>query len=334
MTDTEKPNFFSRRTLLKGIGVGAAALTVGNLVSSTSTVSAQSNPTRADEAAFYRFRMGSFDVTVITDGYLNLPTAVLGTNASEGAVSALLADNYLPTDLFVAPTHAMLVNTGDNLVLIDTGLGGVVLPGFETDSGKLVPTMRLLGIDPADVDTLIVTHAHPDHIGGILDANGAPQFPNATYHISQAEWDFWLNAPTDASDDLANFFATLAQNTLLPLEDRVQKFDGETVIVPGVSVVPAPGHTPGHCAVMIGTGDDRVLNIADTTLHYIIGLEEPAWHTGLEIDPIAAEQSRIALLSRASTEKIKVFGYHFPFPGIGYPVRDGDNDRWEFVITG
>ncbi|MDX2161302.1 MAG: MBL fold metallo-hydrolase [bacterium] len=334
MTHKENRSSFSRRTLLKGIGAGAAALTVGSTLVRVSGISAQSNPTPASEAAFYRFRVGSFDVTVITDGYLNLPPAVLGTNAPEGAVSALLADNYLPTDLFTAPAHVMLVNTGEQLVLIDTGLGGVALPGFETDSGKLVPTMQLLGLDPADVNAVIVSHAHPDHIGGIRDSEGNPQFPNATYHISQLEWDFWMNAATDTDNDLANFFATLAQNTLLPLEDRVQRFEGETDILPGIRVVPAAGHTPGHTAVIIGTGDDRVINIADATLHYIIGLEEPTWQTGLEVDPVVAEQSRVALLSRASGERIKVFGYHFPFPGIGYAVRDGESERWEFVITG
>lgn len=334
MTNVEKPNGFSRRTLLKGMGLSAAALAVGRVALGASKVSAQSNPTLATEAAFYRFRVGTFDVTIITDGFLNLPPAVLGTNAAEGAVAALLADNYLPSDVFVAPAQVMLVDTGDHLVLIDTGLGGVALPGFETDTGRLVPTMRLLGIDPADVDTLILSHAHPDHIGGILDTAGNPQFPNATYHISQVEWDFWTTASTTSSNDLANFFATLAQNTLQPLEGRVERFDGETVIVPGVRVIPAPGHTPGHYAVMIGEGDDRVLNIADTTLHYITGLEEPTWQTGLEVDPVVAEQSRIALFSQASNERFKVFGYHFPFPGIGYAVRDGDNDRWEFVTTG
>ena len=333
MSNSQESNALSRRNMLKGIGAGVAATALAGTLGTTTTAGAQNPTVISNNTAFYRHKVGTFEVTIINDGTLALPTAVLGTNAPEGALAKLLADSYLPTDVFAAPAHVMLVNTGSKLVLIDTGLGGVALPGFETDTGKLLPTLTLLGIDPAKIDTVILSHAHPDHVGGILNASSELNFPNATVYVSKTEFDFWMAAPTNSADQLANLFASVAQKTLKTVASRLQTFMGETQIVPGLTALPAPGHTPGHYAVLVGTGKERVLNIADTALHYVVGLEAPGWYAGLEIDPKTAEQTRKTLFTRASEERLKVFGYHFPFPGFGYVVRNDGEANWRYVVA-
>lgn len=323
----------SRRTFLQAVGVGAAA-TVGASLVSPLPVRGQSNPSLAREAGVYRFRVGTINLTVINDGVVNLPAPVLAVNAPEGVLADLLAANYLPTDVFVAPAHVMLVETGDRRVLIDTGLGDVALPGSEPNSGKLAPTLALLGIDPASIDTVVISHIHPDHIGGIVTDSGQAAFPNATHYVPQADLDFWLPLPTDTPDDFANFFASVAQQKLPIIERQIEPMSGETEIAPGVTALPAPGHTPGHYVVRISSEGEHLLNLADTALHHIIGMQQPGWYLGLEVDPVTAESTRRDLLQQASDERFKVFGYHFPFPGVGYAVRDAAEERWEFVVTG
>lgn len=154
---------------------------------------------------------------------------------------------------------------------------------------------------------------------------------NATYAISQLDWDFWTQAATDTDDQLTNYFATVAQQKLLPLSEQVHFFNSELEIVPRITAISAPGHIPGHSAILIDSGESQLLHLADTTLHHVVGLQEPGWFAGLDIHPETAAQSRHMLLQRASEERIKVFGYHFPFPGIGYAVRDNNQESWKFI---
>jgi glyoxylase-like metal-dependent hydrolase (beta-lactamase superfamily II) len=175
-------------------------------------------------------------------------------------------------------------------------------------------------------------------MGGVVTPAGEIAFPNATYHIPQADLDFWLSLPTDSPDDFANFFASVAQQKLPVITGQIEPLSGEVEIAPGITAIPAPGHTPGHYAVLLSSDGERLLNLADVALHHIIGLERPGWHLGLEVDPVEAEATRLALLEQASEERFKIFGYHFPFPGIGYAVRDQGEEapeaRWKFVVTG
>ena len=322
----------SRRTFLKAASVGAAA-GVGTTLLHTVPAFAQSNPTTQREAAFYRFQVGEFQVTVVNDGVFHFPAPAFGTNAPEGAVSELLQSMYLPADIVTAPIQIMLIETPSNRVLIDTGMGATVMPGDVPNSGKLLETLGLLGVNPAEIDTVLLTHGHPDHLGGVV-TNEIASFPNARYLISQADWEFWTGIEPNTDDDFFNFMLGTAQTNLGLIENQLESFAGDGEIVPGIHTINAPGHTPGHVAVMIESGDDRLLNMVDTAVHYVVALEQPGWHLAAEVDPEQAEITRRELLNRASDERLKVFGYHFPFPGIGYVQRDEAGDRYHFLPTG
>lgn len=322
----------SRRSFLKSVGIGSAAL-VGSTMLHTSQTMAQSNPSLAQEAAFYRFKVGDFDVTVVNDGVFHFPAPAFGTNAPEGAVSDLLTSKYLPADVVTAPIQIMLVDTGDHKVLIDTGMGASVMPGDTPNSGKLLSTLALMGVQAEDIDTVLITHGHPDHLGGVI-TDDAPSFPNARYLITQIDWDFWTGIEPNTDDGFFNFMLSTAQNNLSIIDSQLERFDAGLEVVPGITTVSAPGHTLGHVAVMIESGDDKLFNLVDTAVHYVVALEQPGWYLAAEVDPEQAEKTRRQLLSMASDERLKIFGYHFPFPGIGYVIHDEDNDRYDFLPTG
>ncbi|RMF78319.1 MAG: MBL fold metallo-hydrolase [Chloroflexi bacterium] len=282
---------------------------------------------------FYRLNVGSFECVVISDGGFNFPPPAFGTNAPEGSVEQILTRNQLPTTHVAVQLHCLLVNTGQNLVLIDTGLGPNVFPGDHAVSGRLLATLAYLGINREEIDTVIFTHGHPDHVGG-ASSGGAPNFPHAQHYISQTDWDFWSVHPGNIDDPFLDFMLTVGQNNLQPLRNQIQLITQETEIVPGIRMINAPGHTMGHMGVLIASGDDRLLHIADTVVQYIVALENPDWHLAADMDPDLAVQTRRKLLSRASGEGIRVFGDHFPFPGIGHVIYNQARDNWHFLPTG
>lgn len=323
----------SRRTFLKSIGLGTAAALAGTTFLHTPRALAQSNPSTAGEAAFYRFKVGNFNVTVMHDGVFHFPAPAFGTNAPEGAVSELLASWYLPADVVTAPMGIMLVETGTSRVLIDTGMGASVMPGDVGNSGKVMSTLKLLGVEPGDIDIVLLTHAHPDHVGGVVDGDKSA-FPKARILISQIDYDFWTGIEPNTEDDFFNFMLSTAQTNLGIVESQLERFDGDIEVVPGITTLQAPGHTPGHVAVMIESNGEQLLNIVDTAVHYVVALEQPGWYLAAEVDPVTAEATRRRILTQVSEDRTKIFGYHFPFPGIGYVMRDEANDRYNFLPTG
>lgn len=310
----------SRRAWLKGMGAGALGLAAAPLSSAfygsgLRVAQAQGAPTAS---AFYRLNVGGFQVTVIQDATNQFPSSLFGTNAPEGAIDALLAENNLPTGLVNSTFNVTLVNTGDRLVLLDTGLGI-----------SLLPTLALLGIDPADVTDVIITHFHPDHVGGV-SVDGALNFPNATHYISQIEFDLLTGGATGSPMD--NMIAG-ANAALAPLADgQLLTYSDEDEIVPGIQAVATLGHTPGHHTMLIASGGSQLMTTADTANHFLIALAHPEYFMGFDAMPELAAESRRALLQRAVDEQLQILGYHFPFPGIGYVAANGEGFRFVAAI--
>ena len=284
----------------------------------------------------FRFKLGRFECTAIADGMLNYPLESMFANVSREQIVEVLRQHSLPTEHITTPYTCLLVDTGQHKVLVDTGAGniGVLAPRMfpsidhsTTVTGKLPGNMRALGIQPSEIDTIVITHAHPDHVGGTLDEAGGLVFPNAHYFISRDEWEFWVSdaAAAQAPASMVN----IARQNLAPLQDRMTLIGDGAEIVPGIRAIATPGHTPGHIALSISSDGHQVLHISDVVL-YPLHLEYPEWVPVFDISPEQAAASKHRIFDRAAEEHALVFGHHFPpFPNLGYVHKLEAGWQWQ-----
>lgn len=264
----------------------------------------------------HRFQVGSVTCTVLSDGYYSNPASWFFPNADPAQLSSALRSRHLPTDDVLSPYTCLLIETGRHILLVDTGAGE-----YSRTSGAIQARLEMAGIRPKDVDTVILTHAHPDHIGGALDPCGRPAFPNARYLLSELEWEFWTGVRADLSrlrvpDAAKESLASMARRCLGILRHQIEPIDRETQVVPGVSAIPAPGHTPGHLAVLIASEGQQLLNLGDAAVHPL-HLEQPTWENGFDLAPDRALATRRQLVERAVAGDMHVMAFHFPFPSVG-----------------
>jgi glyoxylase-like metal-dependent hydrolase (beta-lactamase superfamily II) len=270
----------------------------------------------------YHFKLGDFNCVCLSDGSLDYPLKNFFTNVPVEEVERALREQNLPTDYITTPYTHLYINTGDHRMLVDMGAGHL---GPRT--GRLLPNMLAAGIHPLQIDTVVITHAHPDHIGGALDCNGRLNFLNAVYYISRVEWDFWFSE--DARKKTPEVFVTIARQNLEPIRSQVQLVENEGEILPGIRVYPAPGHTPGHMVVEAVSANDCLFYIADTVL-YPLHLQHPGWLPVDDILPEEAAASKQAIFDRIAEQKALVVGQHFPpFPSLGYVIKETSGWRWK-----
>ncbi len=309
----------SRRNLLKGLGAGAV-LGVGTYFSirpqQRTLAQAAATPIRA----LNRFSLGDWTVTAIQDGVAQLPANLLGANIEEAALTEFLTTNRLPTDFMRATVTVLLIQAGDEVVLMDTGNGA------SDTSGSLIPTLEVLGVAAGDVTQVILSHFHPDHILGAGDMTSMA-FPNATYHISEPEWNFLQG---DFSGTAFEEIVGLANGILAPASaaEQMALYTDEQELLPGIQALATPGHTPGHMAFQLSSGGQNLLLSVDAAIHSVASVQNPGWHFGFDADPVQAVETRTALFGRAADEGLLTFGYHFPFPGIGYIERMDEGFRF------
>jgi glyoxylase-like metal-dependent hydrolase (beta-lactamase superfamily II) len=282
-------------------------------------------------ASSYRFQIGSLACAVVSDGTHTYrdPAQLFFANAPQERLGQALREHGLDLEGWkemVSPYPALLVRTDRHLVLVDTGAGS------GPTTGRLIPNLQAEGVAPEDIDTVILSHAHPDHIGGNLDREGRPAFPAARYILSRAEWDFWTSDPDLAtlqiSERSRQHLIACARHNLLPLRGQLDLVEGEAEIVPGVRVLPAPGHTPGQVAVAVHSAGVQLLYLSDVAAHPV-HLAQPGWYTAVDITPKQALASRRRLLERAAAGGTMVHAFHFPWPGLGHIVPRGDAWEWQ-----
>lgn len=317
---------FSRRDALRsfgllGLGAGLAPL--------ASSASATPRIRRADHhpAPFYRTSIGDTQITVVQDATFEFPSSAVSGGAEEGAVEELFAANNLPTDVVPAPVDVLLFERGDRTVLVDTGTGDYQV-GAGGPAGRLIETLDALGIGAGDIDTVVISHMHPDHIGAV-SLDGQPAFPNAEYVMPEPEKAF-LDGYSPSGNEGADDAVAFAKQKLAPVEASGQlgTFADGDEIAPGLTAVSAIGHTPGHFAFLLADGDEQLLMPMDAANHYIALFQHPEWLFSFDAMPEETVATRRRLLGRAADDGIRLWATHMPFPGFGYVVRDGEGFRF------
>ena len=309
----------NRRAFLVAAAAGA--------VSATCPTLAKAPPIGARSAAWYRFNIGEFEATVISDGALDLgTTAGVYPNTLKVMVDDFLKSELQPTDKAIAQENCLVINTGDRLVLIDSGVGSYNT--FGAGAGRLVRTLASAGIKPDEIDTLLLTHAHIDHISGIMSDDGKRIFPNAQIFISKTEHNFWLDEAKTSATGVFKLLIDAARKNLLPNKDRVAFAEPGREVVSGIQAISTPGHSPGHVSYIISSAGKNFLFTGDALTHSLISFKQPNWEFAFDGDPKMAAATRMTLLDRVASENLTMLGYHFPFPGIGNAVRDGSAYRF------
>ena len=309
----------SRRSLLAlGAGLGATAMLGGSALARAPKLGTQS-------PYWHRFIVGDAEVTVVSDGPLPLgdPSGTfIGIPKEE--VKKMLVEHFLSPDNVVLEQNSPIVNTGDKLILFDTGMG--TSKAFGPTTGRQQKSMAEAGIKPEDIDAVVLSHAHIDHIGGIVDANDKPLFPNAQYYIAQSDLDFWTDEGKLGGP--LKDFVLHARKNLLPVRDRLVFFKDGQEFLPGVQAMAAPGHTVGHHMFMVTSNGKSFAFLGDLTHHAVLLLEKPLMEFSYDTDPKQAAQTRVKMLDMLAANKIPVMSYHFAWPGYGHVAKSGDGFRY------
>ena len=305
----------SRRSLLAlGAGLGASTMLGGSALAKEPKLGTQ-------PAYFYRFPFGNAEVTVVSDGPLPLgPPKGTFIGVPDEEVKKMLSDNFLSPDNVVLEQNSPIVNTGDKLILFDTGMG--TARNFGPSTGRQQKSMKEAGIKPEDIDAVVFSHAHIDHIGGVVDDSGKVLFPNAQYYIAQSDFDFWTDE-SKANGPLKDFVVHARKN-LMPIRDRLVFFKDGQEFLPGVQAMAAPGHTVGHTIFTVTSAGKSFVFLGDLTHHPILLLEKPRMQFSYDTDPKQAAETRVKLLDTIAANKIPVMSYHYAWPGYGHIAKTSE----------
>lgn len=303
---------FSRRTLLcnglsAGLAAGAALPTTGLLTRAAQAAAPLMGPSFAQHR---RFSLGNFEVTTLLVGTRprEEPQTIFGMNVSADEFADVSADNFLSTteaQFFFTPT---IVNTGAELILFDTGL----------NAGAITAALASAGYTPDQVDVVVLTHMHGDHIGGMMN-DGAPTFANARYVMGQVEFDHWAGTGQERFD-----------NMVRPFAEKTTFIGDNTDVVSGITGLAAFGHTPGHMVFRIESEGEGLMLFADLANHPVWSLARPDWEVRFDADKAAAAATRRKVLGMIAADRLPAIGYHMPFPALGFieTATNGAEFRW------
>lgn len=310
---------------------GAAALALAPVVP-VRFAEAAAPAAGKQNASFYRYKVGDAEVTVISDGANTFPLGdgfVL--NAKKDEVNAALEKAFRPRDKMTIYFGPLVINTGGKLVVIDTGNGPGAFAASKGAVGQFAANMAAAGIDPKSVDLVVISHFHGDHVNGLLTADSQPAFPNAEVLVPATEWKFWMDdgeMSRASSERMTGLFKNNRRVFEAGLKKKVTPYDWGKEVAPGLLAVETKGHTPGHTSYVLSSGADKVFIQSDVTNDPDLFARNPGWHLMFDQDPVQAEATRRKVYDMIAAEKMRVQGFHYPFPGLAHLEKDGAGYRW------
>ena len=307
----------SRRDFVVSTAMAAALGLNARLAVSPAFAQKTPDPTKP----FVTYKVGAAEVTALYDGIWEKPhDPAFIANASVDDVKAAMVKAGLPADFVSIPFTVLVIKTGGKTIMCDSGTGGQVQP----TAGKLAANMKAAGIDPAKIETILISHCHPDHIFGLMEKDtNKPVYPNAELIVSDVEYKFWTDpAVIDRLPEARKGLARRIQ-AVFPTWKNIRQVAGEPEVAPGIRFVNTPGHTPGHRAFHLSSGASQLMISNDTAYVPALVVSNPGWHGQYDQDAALAEASRRKLLDRVIADKVMICGYHFPFPGAGTIAKDG-----------
>jgi glyoxylase-like metal-dependent hydrolase (beta-lactamase superfamily II) len=319
----------NRRQVLAAAAATGVAATLSPLGLSRAPAAVPASGAQA--AGFYRYKVGDYECTSINDGARTFPMPdKFVTNAAKEEALAAADAAYMPKGTVTVPFNPQLINTGSKLVLIDCGNGVANLGPSKSAVGRTLQNLAAAGVDPKNIDIVLMSHLHPDHTNGIRAADGSMAFPNAEIMVPAKDWEFWMsedNANKAQSNEMMkNYFANV-KKIYAGIESKVTKYEWGKEVAPGITSIATPGHTPGHTSFAVASGGSKVLIQSDVTNIPELFLRHPDWHVVFDIEPDLAQTTRHKFYDMAAAEKATVVGFHFTFPSIGHVEKDGTGYR-------
>ncbi len=319
---------FTRRQML--IGTAATALAATVPFASATPVGANAPVAGHQAPGFYRYQVGSFEVTVVTDGATQFPvTDDLVLNVKKDQVAAALSASFLDKDSYFVPFNPVVINTGAKLAVIDTGLGEAAYKASQGANGQFLTNLAAAGIDAKAVDAVIISHYHVDHLSGLLRADNSLAFSNAEILVPALEHKYWMDdgeMSRAATPRIAGVFKNVRRVMQGEVLKQLRTYEWDKEVIPGIIAIGTPGHTPGHTCHIVTSGASKLYIQGDLT-HTALLARNPGWHPFVDHDPIQAEPTRRKVYEMLVAEKMLLQAFHFGFPGLAHVEKTATGYR-------
>lgn len=318
---------FNRRSIMLTAFAGASGAFL--LPGATPPALAETAAAQMDwNSGIYRFNVGDIAATIVSDGNIGGPPKVYAGDAPEAELEEVLRRAFLPTDHLTLNLNTLLLDINGSRVLLEAGAGQTM----GSDGGRLFRHLQALGLTADDIDVIVISHTHPDHVGNLRAADGSRAFPRARVLVPQPDWAFFVESDPDLSympvpQDFRDRFGANIKASLEPYAQNVELYQAGDEVLPSLATVPAEGHTPGMAVFLVHSGNDQLLLTADLAYHPVVNINEP-WRPGPDRDQETAAASRQRIFDRAAAERMLVLGFHFPFPGLGRILRTDTGYAW------
>ncbi|WP_112664475.1 MBL fold metallo-hydrolase [Microvirga flavescens] len=314
----------TRRAVIAGSTLALATPFGENVLAQATTPSTAPSGGSRQAPGFYRYKVGDIEVTAINDGFAKRPLEGFIKNAELAQVQEAMKEAYLPADALAITFTTLVLNRNGKLTLIDVGNGDLGAP----TSGTWMANFRAAGFDPSQVETIVISHFHGDHINGLRLKDGTVVFPNAEVTVPAAEWAFWMDDArmNQAPESMKGAFQNV-RRVFAPITKDVKRFEADKEVAPGLTAIATPGHTPGHTSFLLSSGSGKLLVMSDVTNHPALFVRNPDWSAIFDMDADLARQTRHRMLDLAATERAQVSFYHAPFPATGYIAKEGSKFR-------